>query len=1572
MSVAVVGLACRVPGAPDAETFWRNLCDGVESISRFSETELLAAGVEPALVRHPDYVPAAGALEDIERFDAAFFGFTPREAEWLDVQQRLFLECAWQALEDACCVPERQGGVVGVYAGAGFNSYLVNNLAPHRERIAAVGGFETMIANDKDFLSTRVSYKLNLGGPSVGVQTACSTSLVAVHLACQALLGGECDVALAGGVSVRVPHRVGYLYREGMILSPDGHCRAFDINGAGTVGGSGVGVVVLKRLEDAVADGDAIRAVVRGSAINNDGGRKVGYTAPSVDGQREVIGEALAVAGVAPETIGFIETHGTGTRLGDPVEFQALREALPRPGRGVCALGSVKTNIGHLDAAAGVAGFIKTVLAVEHGLIPPTLHFTRPNREMALTGSPFSINTALRVWTEDAGPRRAGVSSFGIGGTNAHVVLEQAPTVSAAPPRTAAPGPHVLLVSARDPASLARATTRLAATVRRLEPARLGDLAWSLQSGRTVFPHRAAVVDRDAAPLAATLERADTAAAASGRTVVWMFPGQGAQHAGMAAGLYRAEPVFRDAFDICADTVGPRLGHDLRRVLGMAEPQSGAAALLAQTAVAQPALFSVEYALAQLLRAWGIVPDVVIGHSVGEYAAATVAGVMPLPDALAAVLERGRLMQTLAPGRMVAVGLSERQLAGLVTPPLSVAAVNGDQLCVVSGPLDAVASFEHRCSERGVICRPLETSHAFHSSMMEPILPRFREAIDGGGSGRASVSWVSSVTGLVVGDTDIGPDYWVRQIREPVRFADALGTALARPHPVLLEVGPGHTLTTLAAAHPRAGDVVTVPLMRPRPSPKPARSAVEPADDAVLLQAMARLWTTTSSTTTTTGAVVTWDAVRPAAGRSRMSLPAYPFLGPRYWVDPPSQLPTGDRAEASTSGDDRRPLADWFYTPVWTPAPAPAAANRPGALGVWLFLVHDGDPLGVSLAARARARGATVALVVPGTTYGRAGDRFTVRPASPADYEQLCADLTLGATRVDVLHAWCLPAPVSTDRAPTAHTDMTSLDAGFHSLFGLTRALSAVAADLPGGGGAAGATTRLHVVTPVSSPSGSGVEDSVVAAVHAAVQGPLRVGTRECPTLLGRAIQVTSPVGDRGLAALVDQLDRELISGGDGADVLYGDGRRQIRVMTPLRLPPAPSADRSADAAGGPDTPPRPGHAPRPFREGGHYLITGGLGGLGLVIAGHFAVRCQARVTLVGRTAMPPETSWDGWLSQHATDDPVSGRIRQLRQIAAVGGQVWVATADVADATALAEAVRSAVARHGPVHGVVHAAGVPAGGLIAGRTRAQIDEVFRPKVAGALNLARVFGVEPLDFLVLMSSLTAVLGEVGQVDYCAANAVLDELALRLRALGCPACSINWDTWRETGMAARASAPAGLETLRARRLGAAILNDEGLEVLERVLMSDLARVVVSTRDLDTRVTEEARPFQMPVPDQGGDGHPRPVLSVPFTEAEGPTEQVVGRLWESVLGVDGVGRHDDFFELGGHSLLATQLLARLRDQLGVRVSLGAFFDEPSVAALARAVEASQLDAVVAEVEQLSEAEAERALRADDGLDR
>lgn len=874
--IAVVGMAGRFPGANSVDEFWNNLEAGVESISIFTDQELRASGVPPSALSDPNYVKAKGVVDDVDLFDATFFGFNHREAQILDPQHRLFLECAWQAIESAGYDCESYDGRIGVYAGTSMNTYLLS-LYSNKDLMESFGPLQLLIASDKDFLATRVSYKLNLTGPSITIQTACSTSLVAVHLACQSLLNGECDMALAGGVSIRIPQKSGYIYQGGGIVSPDGHCRAFDAKANGTVGGDGVGVVLLKRLEDARADQDSIRAIIKGSAINNDGAMKAGFTAPSVTAQAIVIAEAQAMARADAETISYIEAHGTATTLGDPIEVAALREAFRTSTnrKGFCAIGSVKTNIGHLDAAAGVAGLIKVVKALEEKKLPPSLHFEQPNPKVDFANSPFYVNNTLAEWESPNAPRRAGVSSFGMGGTNVHVVVEEA--LETDTPDDARPY-QLLLLSAKTGSALEAGTSSLCRYLNQ-NPSNLADVAFTLQVGRKVFDHRRITVSRDLEEAKSSLQTLDHQRVFTAlhdgvdRPVVFMFSGQGSQYVNMGLELYRVEDEFRKQVDLCCEFLSPALGVDLRGIIYPDEAKrEDAAQLLNQTFITQAAIFVIDYALASLWMRWGVQPRAMIGHSIGEYVAACLAGVFALEDVLQLVATRGRLMQELPSGVMLAVRLADNDVSALLGNDISLAAINGPSDCVVSGPAGAIKELEDRLAEKGARTRRLRGSHAFHSGMMEPILERFTEEVRRLKLNAPRIPYVSNVTGTWATEAEAtNPSYWARHLRETVRFQQGLHQLLNGFDGVLLEVGPGNTLATLAAQQTKSGTARAV--LHSLRHPNQGQS-----DEAVLLTALGKLWLA--------GARIDWSGFQEGGQRRRVPLPTYPFERQRYWIEP--------------------------------------------------------------------------------------------------------------------------------------------------------------------------------------------------------------------------------------------------------------------------------------------------------------------------------------------------------------------------------------------------------------------------------------------------------------------------------------------------------------------------------------------------------------------------------------------------------------------------------------------------------------------------------------------------------------
>ena len=935
--IAIIGMALRLPGANTPEQFWQNLRDGVESITFFTDDELRAAGIDDVFLQNPAYVKAAGILEDIKSFDAAFFGLNPRETQVMDPQHRLFLECAWEAIETAGYDSEKYDGRIGVYGGAGFNSYLIN-LFSNPELIASFGRYQTVLQNLSEHMTTFVSYKLNLKGPSMTVQTGCSTSLVAVHLACQSLLNSESDMALAGGAALTIPQRTGYMFEEGGIESPDGHCRAFDAQAHGTVGGSGVAVVLLKRLADAIADRDTIHAVIKGSAINNDGSAKIGYTAPSIDGQSEVIAEALAMSGIDPETIGYVEAHGTGTLLGDPIEVAALTKAYraTTDATGYCALGSLKSNIGHTDTVAGVAGLIKTVLTLKHKMIPPSLHYEQPNPGIDFASSPFYVNNVLREVKTNGVPFRAAVSAFGIGGTNAHAILEEAPRVEA---ETQARPYQLIQLSAKTATALESMTANLAEHLKQHPDLNLADVAYTLHAGRRDFNYRRALVCRDAAEAVSALESVDpkrvftSFRGPANKEVVFMFPGQGAQYAGMGRDLYEHEQRFREVVDQCAELLRPHLGLDLRDVLYPSpEHLADANARLQETRLTQSALFVTEYALAQQLIHWGVKPKALIGHSLGEYVAATIAGVFSLEDALKLVAVRGRLMQELPPGAMLAVPLSEQQAEQYLSPEVSLAAVNGPSMCVLSGSPEAIAQIEAALAQENVNPVRLHVSVAFHSYMVQQSIEPFRKVLDETERHAPRIPYISNVTGrqITAGEA-ISADYWTRHITQPVRFAGGLSELLRQPDLILLEVGPGRTLSTLARQNP--GKTASHEVANSMRHPNEQNS-----DVAFLLNTLGRLWLA--------GITPDWASFYETEERMRVPLPAYPFERQRYWVEA-KRWNTSDAATIPNEDDNSletisvRPALPTAYVKATNPIEQNILDIWQEILGISEIGIHD-------------------------------------------------------------------------------------------------------------------------------------------------------------------------------------------------------------------------------------------------------------------------------------------------------------------------------------------------------------------------------------------------------------------------------------------------------------------------------------------------------------------------------------------------------------------------------------------------------------------------------------------------------
>jgi phthiocerol/phenolphthiocerol synthesis type-I polyketide synthase E len=1370
-AIAIIGMACRFPGAKNVDEYWQNLLSGTESVRHFSDEELLEAGISRTSVEDPRYVKAMPSIDHLEEFDAKFFGMTPREAEVRDPQHRLFLEAAYAAMEDAGRDPFA-GYKYGVYSGSAPNAYQETNVASNPDRARAVGQMTVSLSNSADYISPTVSYKLGLRGPSVNVLTACSSSLVAIHLAIKALRDGEIDGAVAGGVEVELPTISGYYWNDGGIYSRAGHVRPFDAGADGTIFGTGCGVVVLRRLSDAIADGDRILSVIRGSAVNNDAADRVGFTAPSVSGQSSLIRAALDDAGVDATAIGYVEAHGTGTLVGDPIEITALTDAFRSRGAlesGTKIVSSVKGNIGHLGPAAGVAGLIKATMAVRTGQVPPSVNFDEANPKIDFADTPFQVHTTVADWPQE-GPRMAGISSFGIGGTNAHVVIEEPP----AQPLSSGGRPwQVLPLSAKTPTALAARAESLAAhlaaadTPTLTEP-ELADLASTLAIGRPQLTHRRAAVARVDADLPALLAgggsrkhgRLTDAAEARGAapSLAFLFSGQGSQHLSAAAGIYGIEPVFTKTVDELALIAETETGVDIRDIIAGNEALSDRVGM---TEIAQPTLFIIEYALAKQWIHWGLTPDALIGHSVGEIVAAALAGVFDPSDALRLVCARGRLMQSMPTGSMLAVPLSADQID--LGEELSLAALNAPELTVVSGPTAAIDALKDTLTADGIVAQALRTSHGFHSKEMQGAVTPFTKLVASVERSAPQIPIVSNVTGDYLSDADAcDPAYWGEHLRRPVHFDASLARLIEDGCGAFLEVGPSQALTSLAKRKVRGIEgAVAVPSLR-----HPGRSG---EDGEVIATAIATLWTH--------GVEIDWPAVHDGAPRLRMGLPTYPFERKRHWLDPKPMTSNAPQntmhgliagvtdgaakpapvaeavASQATASEDTPARPDHgirLFEPEWvervaTPGEPVATGSR------WLLLGGD-DLLTDELVNRLRDRGDTVMTVQAGAGYREMGPgRYTIGAGVSEDIETLFATLdTTNAIPDRIVHAW-LTAPVG---ASAAQDGPEAQELGFHTLLGISRALMRHAH---------GRETHVDIVTRgVFGATG----EEPMAPERASVQGIAHLLPQELAPATCRHVDL-GPANPQTAESEIDKLTAELLSAASEPKLALR-GRKTWAWS---------HREHQVEAATA---------APALLRERGTYLITGGMGGIGLAVAEDLAKLVRAKLVLVGRSAFPDAADWDTVLADADTPQATKDKIAILRRIEELGGSVLIASGDSGDEDAMREIVAQAKQRFGRIHGVFHSAGVAAGGMMAIKRREAAEQTFRPKLDGLRVIDTVFGTE-LDFLVLFSSIASVATDFGLSDYAAANSVLDAYAHAHAGEDRYVVSVNWGGWAEVGMA-----------------------------------------------------------------------------------------------------------------------------------------------------------------------------------------
>lgn len=1630
LEIAVIGLAGKYPKSKTINDFWHHLVNGVELTSPFDDTL-------------SDNKNVGSVLADVDQFDAAFFGFNPAEAAAMDPQHRLFLECAWEALENAGYRSDTEEKTIGVFAGVGMGTYLLYNLNSNPNFLKSRGFLQTLVGVDKDYLATRVSYKLNLKGPSLIVGTACSSSLVAVHLACQSLLSGECDMALAAGVAIKIPQNALTLSPE-EIISPDGHCRAFDCNAQGTIGGNGIGVVVLKRLEDAIADRDCIYAVVKGSAINNDGAMKVGYTAPSQEGQTKVIRAAQIMAEIDPETITYLETHGTGTPLGDPIEVAAMTQAFrtTTSSRQFCAIGSVKTNVGHLDAAAGITGFIKTVLALHHQQIPPSLNFESPNPQIDFENSPFYVNTQLRDWKTNGCPRRAAVSSFGFGGTNAHVILEESPISALSPENSPSPRPYQLLIlSGKTSLAQKTAIVNLCEHFQQTPDLNLADVAYTLGMGRWEFNHRCCFIAQTVEDATEALKSGDIltgTAQESSPPVIFLFSGQGSQYVNMAKDLYCNEPLFREECDRCfaylqskhdldlysilfpdeiesystTDTVLASEIQENRDELGVSSPLEqknknsadnihssednflsdsdnieqknrnsadnihSIEETLKQTEIAQPALFVIEYALAKLWMSWGVQPQAMIGHSIGEYVAATIAEVFTLEEALSIVAIRGKLMQQQPKGAMLVVNLSIEALAPFLCENLSLAVCNSPSLNVISGTIEAVKTLEYELIEQDVIVQPLHTSHAFHSPMMEGAIAPLVEQLQKIKLKPPQIPFISNVTGTwITTEAATDPNYWGQHLRQMVQFSQGIGQLLSDDKAIFLEVGAGRTLSTLTRQ--QASDRL---ILSSLPHPKDNLS-----DEQCLLKALGQLWVN--------GVNIDWSSfyAQPSYPYHRVPLPTYPFKRQRYWIDAPSNGQTREieansalfsptqsnisSTHSQTQGlketDERlhleaksdissthsqthldrlskkSDLGEWFYIPSWKRSIVPKLPEI-AKKRCWVifceqqsYLEDSHLNLGIAIIQELQQQGHRVIQVEIGETYQKNKDIFTLNPSDRTHYESLVQDI-LSIDRSPIFaHLWTLRTDLSLEEGQTL---------GFYSLLYLAQAIAQ-----------SNNSDSIHIgVVSRDLQDVTGVEK--IQPEKATILGACRVIPQEFANVTCSSFDIDSLSTDkRANEPLIHHLIADLTTQTEtsaNSIIAYRGNYRWLPTDEPLYLTPT--------------------NQHIPLLSQGIYLITGGLGGIGLSIAEYLAKTVQAKLVLLNRSVFPSRQEWE----YYSTDDKIKHKIEKIQQLEAMGAEILILSADIADSEQMQTIKEQIEQTFGQVQGIFHTAGVAGDGIIPLKTVEQIEKVLRPKVQGTLVLQKIYQDTPLDFWVLFSSLSAYLGGIGQVDYCAANCFLDAFAhSQASNSNFPIISINWDMWQEIGMGADLShLPDVLKQERQIALKTGILPAEGLDCLHRILRSGYHHVIVSPKDWQT-VQKNPPMSQMiaqvdtkpPSTPSTLSNHGRSLQSTSYVAPRTAIEQGIAQLWQEQLGIEKIGVNDDFFELGGHSLLAVRVVSQLRTLYDIDLSLRSVLSEtPTVAQLAEVItqklslqdNSGDLDRLLSEIEQLSEDEVKHLL--------
>ncbi|WP_186646710.1 type I polyketide synthase [Fluviispira vulneris] len=1452
-SIAVIGLSGRFPEAENIEEFWHNLSQGKESIRK----------IEGLKTKNKNHINAYGFLNGIDYFDAEYFGFSPREAEIMDPQQRLVLECAVNALEHSGYVSNKYKGKISVYLGSAISSYLLFNILPRKDLINTHGLLQ--ISNGNDSVSTVVSYKLNLTGPSIDVNTTCSTSLIAVHQACRSLLNFESDISLAGGVSINVTQDEGYIYQEGSILSPDGHCKPFDENAQGTVEGNGIGIIVLKRLEEALADNDTIHCIIRSSAANNDGSEKIGYTAPSPQGQARVIADALEIANIPSDHISYVEAHGTGTLLGDPIEISALKEAFEskKINHIDCGIGSVKTNIGHLNTASGIAGLIKVILSLKNKKIPPNIHFKKPNPKIDLNNSGFYINKKLKDWDNCFLPRRAGVSSFGIGGTNAHVIVEEAPTKNSSESFLFQ---HIFITSAKSEEALRETNLNLANYLTKNEE-NIADIAYTLQMGRNEYKFRSFFIATDRKECIDKILNQNNTYIYSNKTpqhkidLAFMFPGQGTQYINMAYNLYNEEKIFRENFETCSLFIEKYLNLNITNILFSESLDKNE--ILHQTFVTQPALFTIEYCLAKLLLHFGIKPDAMIGHSIGEYVAACIAEVFSLQDALKIVCLRGKYMQELENGKMLSVAMNENELKNYLENDLSLAAVNSKNACVVSGSNKAIEHLQKILSAQNIETKMLNTSHAFHSQQMEKMLPKFKEVLKTLQFNLPKIRFISNISGNWISDEEaINLDYWAQHILKTVRFYDGLTTLIQNDMKIFIEVGPGRSLMNMLKSSFNS-DVITLNTI---PHAKEDKSS-----SLTFLETIGKLWLN--------GVAIKWENIYNREQRRRIPLPTYPFQRKRFWID------------KTESTNIRKESVDWLYGKEWNSRSfeeIPANKIEEKKNIKYLFFLNN-----------------EYLKELKNLTGNNRDSFFAVQSEHFAQQEAYLYALDFSqASQCETLLK-----QLNLERNDVLRVVFIFKNININYILNMIKSLNKCKIYNK---------TQLTCVTE-QAYFVNGLEKNLSYDKSLFV-GILKAAVQEYSNM--NYLHLDFDDLNNNINHIIPIINKEFSSEKLNNIKAYRNNIVWIPHFDKIKLPKNQNISHH-------------------LKSGGVYLITGGVGKIGLSLAETLGKKFNAKIILISKTEFPKEENWHKITECNDTSNTLLNKIKVLRRLKDEGIDILVLQANVANYIEMKNAFTQAEATFGTINGIIHAAGnlnEDSFKIIENLDETAIQSHFETKVEGVKVLEKILSLKTFDFCCLFSSISSILAGLGHAAYAAANIYIDEFVLMNKCyyLNTPLLSINWDAWYFSDK--------NLSHFEEKLIELTISKEEGCQIFLDIMTSGyLGRIIVSTHDLDERIEKWENPINKvdQISEKNLDAnHSRPNLFNQYVAPRNEIEINIIQILESLLGIKGIGITDNFFELGGHSLLATKLTSQIRDNFKIEFSLQNLFENPTTIKIAEIV--------------------------------